>query len=138
MIENLIFYFVVSFFTLIALGAVWEYRYRYTKFHISYVLGMPFLFLVLHQLDIDGFAVLDIREIFFYSGKAMEGSYGAGRGVGTIVAIIIMAIVGYLTSILCLIAQLIKIKTDGALPKKTRLDAIEKKISDYQNRINEK
>jgi len=68
----------------------------------------------------------------------MEGSYGAGRGVGTIVAIIIMAIVGYLTSILCLISQLIKLKTDGSLPKKTRLDAIEKKISDYQNRINEK
>ena len=103
MIENVIFYSVCLFFSLIALGAVWGYRYSYTKVYVVLFLGIPAALLGLVAAGTDVMSILDVREFLPYTFGA--DNQLAARGRGFIAAIMIAGVVAFLTSTMCLLIQ---------------------------------
>jgi hypothetical protein len=103
MIENIIFYGICVFFSLIALGAIWPRRYERTKLLLSFVLGVPAGLAVLIIAGYDALSVLDIRELFRYMGLDHNQLYGRARAL--LVGLLVMGIVAYFTAIECLLIQ---------------------------------
>lgn len=103
MVENLIFYGICVFFSLIALGAVWSHRYRHTKVLSIIVVGVPLVLAAFHLSGYSFPALLDIRELFSFMGLYDNMLMGRVRAV--IAIFVFFCIVGYITSIEVLLIQ---------------------------------
>ncbi|UZJ43826.1 hypothetical protein OOT55_14335 [Marinimicrobium sp. C6131] len=103
MAENIIFYSICLFFSLIALGAVWSHRYSYTKVYLALFLGIPAALIGVMAAGLDVVSILDVREFFPYTFDADNQLEARGKGV--VAVLMIAAVVAFFTSTMCLLIQ---------------------------------
>lgn len=96
MAENIIYYGITIFFSLIALGATWEDRAKKLSIKVAYIIVASIAAVSAYFIVSDLFAFLDIRHTLGWSNDLPAHEITGKRLRFAIVQLIWFAVVGYL------------------------------------------
>jgi hypothetical protein len=103
MIENIIFYTICFFFSLIGVGAIWSKHNSYTLPFIFYILGSTLFVVFLHFNGFNINQLFDVRHLLGIID--FQNTQAGSRRVMPAILFIFTGVVAYLTIIICLLIQ---------------------------------
>ena len=103
MIENIIFYIICFFFSLIGVGAVWSKHNLYTIPFILYIVGTTTFIALLYFNDFNVSQLFDVRHLL---GIIDLNTQPGSRRIMPAILFVFTGVVAYITIIICLLIQL--------------------------------
>lgn len=105
MIENIIFYVICFFFSLIGVGAIWSKHDLYTKPFIIYIIGATSFVALLYFNGFNIYQLFDVRHLL---GIIDTNIQSGSRRIMPAILFIFTGVVAYITIVICLSMQLKK------------------------------